>query len=88
MLPTFIKRNQEKKLHEISGMKKFALQLFGYTSLDGDLDISLFCRVIASPIEKFGRGLSRLLCTTDCLVVKPQNKTSFEMYNLFRTMNE
>ena len=60
--------------------------MLGYKSLDAGLNISWFRGDIAFPINKIGGGLSRLVYATTSQVIKPLDKTSFQFYNLFRTM--
>ena len=63
-LPTLIKRNQNKKLQEISRifLKMFSHQMFGYPGLDAGLNTSRFAGDIA-----FSDKQNRLRLAKSCL---------------------
>ena len=58
-------------------------QMFGYPVLDAGENTSRFCGDIPIPIDE---TFSRLVYATSSQVIKTLDKTSFQFYNLFRTM--
>ena len=60
--------------------------MFGCPGLDAGLNTSRFGGNIAIPIDETRRIFLRLVYANSNQVIKPLDKTSFQFYNLFRTM--